>query len=203
MLDNKGVSMIELMIVMAVISILAGLAVPAVIDWMPNYRLKSAARDLYSNIQKARMLAIKTNKEHAIFFDPANKRYQLLGDPGPDSAWGTGDDTNDRPGPDEIYGNGDDIPEQPPAFLTNYGSGIDFGHGSATTNATQGGGAFEADDVSYTNNIVVLNPTGMLGSLGGYVYLSNNINNCYAVGTPTTVGTIVLKKWNDPINDWK
>jgi len=197
--------MVELIIVIAVISILAGIATPGIISWLPNYRLKSASRDLYSNMQKAKMLAVKTNKEHAIFFNTVNNSYQILADPGPDGVWRTADDVNNMPGPDGIYGNGDDIPENPPSTLTDYGSGIVFGHGTATTNATTTGGAFPADNVTYTNNTFAFNSRGSLKSAGhtGYVYLSNNINNAYAVGTPTVVGTIVLKRWYDASNNWK
>ena len=58
---QKGFTLVEVMIVVAIIGILAAIAVPSFLSWLPNMRLKAAARDLYSNMQKAKMEAIKSN----------------------------------------------------------------------------------------------------------------------------------------------
>lgn len=61
-LKNKnGFSLIEMVIVIAIIGILAAIALPTFFSWLPNMRLKSTARDLYSNIQKAKLEAAKRN----------------------------------------------------------------------------------------------------------------------------------------------
>ena len=67
---QAGFTMVELMIVIAVIAILTAIAVPNIISWLPNYRLKSAARDVVSNFQKAKMGAVKRNKDVVIQFTP-------------------------------------------------------------------------------------------------------------------------------------
>jgi type IV fimbrial biogenesis protein FimT len=65
---QAGFTMVELMIVIVVIAILSAIAVPNIISWLPNYRLKSAARDMLSNFQKAKMEAVKANKDVIIQF---------------------------------------------------------------------------------------------------------------------------------------
>jgi len=65
---NSGFTLIELMIVIGMIGILTAISVPAVMKWLPNYRLKAAARDLYSNMQKAKMEAVKRNTNVFIVF---------------------------------------------------------------------------------------------------------------------------------------
>ena len=197
---QTGFTLIELMVVIGIIAIMAGFAVPAVMNWLPNYRLKAAARDLYSNMQKARFEAVKTNSGYAVLFDTAAGNYQLLSDPGPDGNWGTLDDTNDKPGNDGIYGNADDIPEKLPFVLTKYGSGIAYGHGNATTNATVAGGVFPIDEVSYNSNVVVFNSRGT--SSAGYVYIQNSYNNTFAIGSLSS-GAIRFKKWYSGSTDWK
>ena len=67
---SSGFTLIELMIAIGIISILASIAVPAVINWLPNYKLKAAARDLYSNMQKAKLEAVKRNTDAVISFVP-------------------------------------------------------------------------------------------------------------------------------------
>ena len=65
---NSGFTIIELMIVIGMISILSAIAIPSLMKWMPNYRLKAEARNLYSNMQKAKIEAIKRKQNVLISF---------------------------------------------------------------------------------------------------------------------------------------
>lgn len=75
--DRSGFTLIELMVAVAIISVLAGVAIPTFSAWLPNYRLKGAARDLYSNIQLAKMEAIKQNTDISITFQAGPDRYSI------------------------------------------------------------------------------------------------------------------------------
>ena len=63
-----GFTLFEVLIVIAILSIVAAFAVPMTMSWLPNYRLKSAARGLYSNMQKAKSEAVKRNCSVGITF---------------------------------------------------------------------------------------------------------------------------------------
>jgi len=51
------------MTVIAVVGIMIAIAIPNLMKWVPNYKLKAAALQLYGDVQKAKMVAIKTNRD--------------------------------------------------------------------------------------------------------------------------------------------
>ncbi len=65
---KAGFSLVELMVAIGLLAVLAAIAIPNLSSWLPSYRLKSAARDLYSNMQKAKMAAIKSNSTVTLNF---------------------------------------------------------------------------------------------------------------------------------------
>lgn len=183
-INAAGFTLVEVIVVIAVIGILSAIAIPNFLKWVPGIRLKGAARDLYGNMQATKMVAVKTNKNTAITFDPANQRYLICNN------WDTG--TTACTVPQQIV----DLGSLP--------NGIGFGHGNATKQANSAGSAFTAlspdDSVSYTSptNIVVFNPQGGCNN-AGYVYLDHETaTTTYVVGSLIT-GAIKLKRWNGSI----
>jgi type IV fimbrial biogenesis protein FimT len=100
---QSGFTALELLVAIGIIGIMAAIAIPGFMTWMPNYRLKGAARDVYSNLQLAKMGAIRSNADRTVTFNPGAGAYT------------TSDGTRVTL-----------------VNLSNYGSGIGYGQGIAT-----------------------------------------------------------------------
>lgn len=82
MKNQKGVTLLELIIVMVIITIGATLMAPGLSSWLPLYRLRSATRDIASTMRIAQMKAISNNLTYQITFDPPNRSFILRYDTG-------------------------------------------------------------------------------------------------------------------------
>jgi len=68
-MNKKGVTLLELIVVLVIIAIAATLAIPNIAAWLPNYRLKTATRDIVSTMRTAQMKAVSMNLEHRVQFN--------------------------------------------------------------------------------------------------------------------------------------
>lgn len=173
--DNKGFTIIEVIVVIVVIGIMAAIAVPNFIGYLPESRLKNASRDLFSNLQLAKIGAIKNNTNWAVVFNVGAGEYYVCSNNGGDGWTGSGNDTVETT-----------------VRLADYGSGVTYGTGAATTPAPLDT-TFD-NGVTYPGDVVVLEPRGTTQS-GGTVFLTNNANkSCIGVGT-TSAGVVRLRRW--------
>lgn len=161
----SGFTLIEVLMTIVVLAILAAVAVPGFSVWLPNYRLKAAARDMVSNFQLAKLTAVKRNTNCAITFNQAigarTYDYVVYVDSDKDLEYDTGEEVITR------------------KCWTDYGSiNYDF---------SKGGG----DGLSFTHNDEGLPsiafqakgfPINKLGGLGmGTVFLKNTNNRAASV----------------------
>ena len=122
---NSGFTLTELMVTIAVISILASLAIPNFVAWLPNYRLQSGAEDVQSTLQLARITAIKENATVKVEFNTANETYQA---------------SVQKPlQPERIFRTGR-MPAGVDIFSTDFGGGafVEFDNQGTTINNTDG-----------------------------------------------------------------
>ena len=75
-----GVTLIEVAVVMAIVGIMALFLAPAIGQWVDNFRIRQAARDISSTLQQAKMQAISTKTQQTVTFDVANDTYVLSGE---------------------------------------------------------------------------------------------------------------------------
>jgi general secretion pathway protein H len=73
----RGITLIELAVVMAIIAIMGVFMAPAIGEWLDNFRIRQAARDIVSNLQFAKMKAISSRMEYRVSFNLADDTYML------------------------------------------------------------------------------------------------------------------------------
>jgi Tfp pilus assembly protein FimT len=66
------------MVAMAILAILAAIAVPNYIGWLPKRHLRSSAIDVQAAIQLAKMTAIRENTNVSLKFDTGSDNYQAF-----------------------------------------------------------------------------------------------------------------------------
>lgn len=62
-LDNKGLTFVEIMTVIIIIAAIALFALPQYVDFQPKARLKGASNQLVSDMQNAKITAVKDNAQ--------------------------------------------------------------------------------------------------------------------------------------------
>jgi prepilin-type N-terminal cleavage/methylation domain-containing protein len=66
--SRSGVTLVELMVVVGLMSVVLAIAVPALSDWLGNQRARAAARSLADLLLVARSEAIRTGNRYVLFF---------------------------------------------------------------------------------------------------------------------------------------
>lgn len=76
-MNRNGITLIELVVVIVIIAIGAVLMAPNIGAWLPNYRLRSATRDIVSTMRVAQIKAVSNNIQYGVAFNSASKEYRL------------------------------------------------------------------------------------------------------------------------------
>jgi prepilin-type N-terminal cleavage/methylation domain-containing protein len=74
-MGRKGVTLVELVVVLVIIAIAAALAIPSIGAWVPNYRLRTASRDIVSAMRSAQMKAVANNSDYRVHFEGGTSTY--------------------------------------------------------------------------------------------------------------------------------
>jgi prepilin-type N-terminal cleavage/methylation domain-containing protein len=76
-MNRKGVTLLELIIVMVIIAIGSLAIAPNIGTWMTHFRLRGATRDVASVLRTAQMKAVSTNTRYRVNFNTGANSFTL------------------------------------------------------------------------------------------------------------------------------
>ena len=189
--QERGTSLHELLIALAVFGVLAAVGTPTLLQRLPDYRLTSAARSLLSQIQRAKVQTIRECTVYYLDFD-RNEDGGLV-------SWNCvlWEDCNGNRHRETLERSElvFDLGEFPGVYLRSYHrelGGPQCGPNNSDVNS--GGG----DGISFSQNRIRFNPNGTCSA--GTIYLHNSTGRTYAIRLRST-GLVQL--WRHCGSEWE
>ena len=76
--NRKGFTMTEVVVVLSVLGIMTAISVPSYISWLPRHKLQTSVRQIYDDLNLAKMQAVRRNTDLCITFNTAAETYTVF-----------------------------------------------------------------------------------------------------------------------------
>lgn len=74
--NNKGFTLVELLVVIGILAIIAAVAAPTYIEWSEKQQYRQACSGMIALMKEAKSNAISNNRQQRIVIDVVNNRYR-------------------------------------------------------------------------------------------------------------------------------
>ena len=201
-IEEKGFTLVELMRTVTVLAIIMSVGTHHMLGRIPKYQLKSAAHQIYSNIQFAKMRAVATNRTSWFLINNGQNYFSAFVDNIPN---GTPDSLAEY---EYMKADFSDVVSGVPCFILP--GNVSFGwpstySGTGPDGVNPGGdtdGFFVAGDPSdneigfLPSGIPIVNPGAIAPpSKTVVIYLKNTLDDLYAVSVSLT-GYVHVWQWD-------
>jgi prepilin-type N-terminal cleavage/methylation domain-containing protein len=216
---SQGLTLIEVMVVIAIIGVMSALALPSFRTFFDDQRLKQAARGVADAFSLARTEAIRTGRSHIVYFqqDPTGAVLRdAAGTTVPVMVVQDDDGTGPLPAPNGQVDVGERRIPVPAVLGVNWGvtfataaapgdTGLTASFATGRTFRTPGLAAarwvvFRPDGVPRAYSTAPYTE-GSVGTGGGAIYLTNGRRDYAVVLTP--LGGVQVNAWNQTLGQWR
>ena len=190
--SQRGYSLVELLLVLAIVGIVAGISVPQILATLDDNRTSAAARYVSARIQRTRMEAINRSTAVAVQFLQGTDGYSFAV-----YADENGDGVRTQDIRDAV-----DLQIGAVDHLSNNFSGVEFGLLAGLPAVDAGGVPPGTDPIKLgASNILSYSPQGTSSS--GSLYLRGRGHTQYVVRVFGDTGRVRILKFNPVIRQWK
>ena len=78
--NRRGFTLTEVVVTLSILGIMAAISVPSYFSWLPRHRLQTSVRQIYDDMNLAKIRAVKDNRITCIQFYPASNKYTVFFD---------------------------------------------------------------------------------------------------------------------------
>lgn len=76
--NRKGFTLTEVVVTLSILGIMTAISVPSYFSWLPRHKLQTSARQIYDDLNLAKIRAVKDNVNSRITFDIVNNNYTVF-----------------------------------------------------------------------------------------------------------------------------
>ena len=76
--NRKGFTLTELTVTLSILGIMTAISVPSYFSWLPRHRLQTSARQIYDDLNLAKIRAVQSNTVACITFSAGNDNYTVF-----------------------------------------------------------------------------------------------------------------------------
>ena len=77
-MNNKGFTLVEVVVTLSILALMATISIPTYISWLPNHKMRTSVRQIYDDMNLAKMLAVRNNTNVVVKFSTLNNSYSIF-----------------------------------------------------------------------------------------------------------------------------